>query len=554
MTSRYRPRSPSATLPGRALASLSLAAGLLLLSAASLRADTNSTAPAPAAPAGKVNINTASVGQIAILPRIGEKVAERIVELPEGAGPFAKPEDLMEVKGIGEKLFLTLKPYSPCPAPPLSPPRFAWALPASGPRFLSRRRPPRSPPDFRPRGQGTVTILPARDRASGPGLSPRRGNVLGGADRHARRRGHAARGHGQRRVSASGGRSRSGPRPRSSTAFFRARAYAISRGRHVGLKFRRNGDRYEWALYGDGNGNGVRTAEIASGVDRSLGVCLPWSRNDVRPAIHDRHAGPGSVRSRHATRPHRRPDPLQQLRHLLLLSDRGEHARFRLPLGRGATGWRSCGSSAGPRRSGPSTTAGEKETGSSDRANSTSRAKAERPTRSLRRLAQRRAFVDSAAPAGSVRGRDAVREARAPAPTSAAVPDDRRRINRARPDLAEPRTLETRRARESGPGRGPAMARRTLRLRRKGTAARERFERRAEEIARAAEIREGAVVEEPADLLRPSSRIGCQRSATSERSPGGMRGRSARRENAHARVEERPGTSTPNAVMRSPSA
>ena len=71
----------------------------------------------------------------------------------------------------------------------------------------------------------------------------------------------------------------------TTVAFYRARAYAISRGRNVGLKFRRNGDRWEWALYGDGNGNGVRTAEIASGVDRALGVYYPWTRNDVLPAI-----------------------------------------------------------------------------------------------------------------------------------------------------------------------------------------------------------------------------------------------------------------------------
>ncbi len=71
----------------------------------------------------------------------------------------------------------------------------------------------------------------------------------------------------------------------TTVAFFHARAYAISRGRNVGLKFRRNGDRWEWALYGDGNGNGVRTSDIARGVDRALGVYFPWSRNDVRPAI-----------------------------------------------------------------------------------------------------------------------------------------------------------------------------------------------------------------------------------------------------------------------------
>jgi len=71
----------------------------------------------------------------------------------------------------------------------------------------------------------------------------------------------------------------------TTVAFYLARSYAISKNRNVGLKFRRNGDRYEWALYADHNGNGVRTADIASGVDRYLGLSIPWSRNDVFPAI-----------------------------------------------------------------------------------------------------------------------------------------------------------------------------------------------------------------------------------------------------------------------------
>jgi hypothetical protein len=71
----------------------------------------------------------------------------------------------------------------------------------------------------------------------------------------------------------------------ASVAFYLARAYAISRNRNVGLKFRKNGDRYEWAMYADGNGNGVRTPEIASGVDRYLGFSYPWTRGDVLPAI-----------------------------------------------------------------------------------------------------------------------------------------------------------------------------------------------------------------------------------------------------------------------------
>lgn len=68
-------------------------------------------------------------------------------------------------------------------------------------------------------------------------------------------------------------------------AFLRARSEAIVRGRMVGIKFRKNGDRHEWALFRDGNGNGIRSAEIASGVDRPLGLAFPWSRNDVAPGI-----------------------------------------------------------------------------------------------------------------------------------------------------------------------------------------------------------------------------------------------------------------------------
>jgi competence protein ComEA len=59
----------------------------------------------------KININQASAKELANLPRIGAKAAERIVEYRQAHGSFGKVEDLMEVKGIGEKLFTQLKPY-----------------------------------------------------------------------------------------------------------------------------------------------------------------------------------------------------------------------------------------------------------------------------------------------------------------------------------------------------------------------------------------------------------------------------------------------------------
>jgi type II secretion system GspH-like protein len=71
----------------------------------------------------------------------------------------------------------------------------------------------------------------------------------------------------------------------TAAAFTLARAYAVRHGVTVGLKFRKNGDRYEWTLYRDGNGNGLRTAEIDRGIDRPIGVSFPWTRWDVKPGI-----------------------------------------------------------------------------------------------------------------------------------------------------------------------------------------------------------------------------------------------------------------------------
>ena len=46
---------------------------------------------------------------------------------------------------------------------------------------------------------------------------------------------------------------------------------ALRRGTAVGLRFEAAGDDYMFAAYEDGNGNGVRTAEIRAGVDRAVG-------------------------------------------------------------------------------------------------------------------------------------------------------------------------------------------------------------------------------------------------------------------------------------------
>jgi competence protein ComEA len=58
-----------------------------------------------------VNINQAASAELVRLPRVGTKLADRIVAHRAQHGPFRRIEDLMEVKGVGEKFFTTLKPY-----------------------------------------------------------------------------------------------------------------------------------------------------------------------------------------------------------------------------------------------------------------------------------------------------------------------------------------------------------------------------------------------------------------------------------------------------------
>jgi len=64
----------------------------------------------PAAAGAVVNINTAPATELETLPGIGAKTAARIVEYRQKNGPFKKIEELMNVRGVGEKNFLKLKP------------------------------------------------------------------------------------------------------------------------------------------------------------------------------------------------------------------------------------------------------------------------------------------------------------------------------------------------------------------------------------------------------------------------------------------------------------
>ncbi len=62
-------------------------------------------------PAGteKINLNSATVEQLQSLPGIGPATAKNIVEYRAKAGKFNRIEELINVKGIGEKKFQKIK-------------------------------------------------------------------------------------------------------------------------------------------------------------------------------------------------------------------------------------------------------------------------------------------------------------------------------------------------------------------------------------------------------------------------------------------------------------
>lgn len=62
-------------------------------------------------PAGKININTATAEQLESLPGIGPVTARAIIEYRKQNGGFRSVEELLEVRGIGEKRLEQIRPF-----------------------------------------------------------------------------------------------------------------------------------------------------------------------------------------------------------------------------------------------------------------------------------------------------------------------------------------------------------------------------------------------------------------------------------------------------------
>jgi competence protein ComEA len=73
-------------------------------------APAGSSGPAGGSPVALINLNSATALDLDTLPRIGPAMATRIITWRDENGPFASVDDLLQITGIGDKTFESLRP------------------------------------------------------------------------------------------------------------------------------------------------------------------------------------------------------------------------------------------------------------------------------------------------------------------------------------------------------------------------------------------------------------------------------------------------------------
>jgi hypothetical protein len=241
----------------------------LIAAAPVLAAQTKSPRPAAAKPevVGTVNINTASATELERPPGIGPKTAGRIIGMHgRKTADSRKIEELMNVRGVGEKNFLVAYPDHGQRGqararrhPALEKKPDLW----SAHRRCARRR---TPCAFHTRavaasGSGGLILWRGRRRLW---LHADRADVRAGAELTL---GAMQRRNCLRRWKMSGRRGSAA----LATKLQQARMEAIVRAADVGWQFVVTEGGYTYTRM-DGNGNGIRTRDIRGGIDRPIGA------------------------------------------------------------------------------------------------------------------------------------------------------------------------------------------------------------------------------------------------------------------------------------------
>ena len=101
------PESTSALMPSSAVSAIE-PDGTIVMGQKAARAPEG--IPGKALVGGPINLNQATAAELETLPRIGPKIAERILVYRAAHGPFKRVQDLTDVQGIGEKTLARLEP------------------------------------------------------------------------------------------------------------------------------------------------------------------------------------------------------------------------------------------------------------------------------------------------------------------------------------------------------------------------------------------------------------------------------------------------------------
>lgn len=70
-----------------------------------------SSSKPPAKGSQVVNINTADKATLMLIPGVGEVIAQRILDYRSQYGAFSSADELVKIKGIGEKTLEKMRPY-----------------------------------------------------------------------------------------------------------------------------------------------------------------------------------------------------------------------------------------------------------------------------------------------------------------------------------------------------------------------------------------------------------------------------------------------------------